>query len=135
MNSEQVTAAGYLAAWFGSGMATLTASLPFECFVAGCFLGFVMVGVHSRVTRMNSASTIVLSAFIAGSLPPACAALFGLPKDAFLFVAVFSSIAWPFISIRLHDSFFSACNKIINTLPDIIPEVIKKALSKKLGGN
>ena len=59
----------------------------------------------------------------------------GLPREAYLFVAVFSAIAWPFISLRLNESFFAALNKIILALPEIVPDVIKRLLSKKLGGD
>ena len=126
---------GYLAAWLGAGLGTLAGALPAECFIAGCFLGFCLVGVHGRVTRWNSVSTIVVTASIAGSLPPFFGMAMGLPREAYLFVAVFSAIAWPFISLRLNESFFAALNKIILALPEIVPDVIKRLLSKKLGGD
>lgn len=89
---------GYLAAWLGAGLGTLAGALPAECFIAGCFLGFCLVGVHGRVTRWNSVSTIVVTASIAGSLPPFFGMAMGLPREAYLFVAVFSAIAWPFMT-------------------------------------
>ncbi|AUZ05226.1 MULTISPECIES: hypothetical protein [Vitreoscilla] len=132
--SAETTIAGYLAAWLGAGFMTLIGSLPAECFFAGCFLGFCLVGVHSRVTRWNSVATIVITSFVAGSLPPFFGMWLGLPREGYLFVAVFSAIAWPFISLRLHEAFFATCNKLILAMPDILPDVIKKLLSKKWGG-